>query len=79
MASVSTAVSMAAFIAANGGMSVVGIVRMSRTSTPAPSPQHAAQHFHGMQRLAPCSVVDLVVAACAECADHGGVATSVPK
>ena len=38
---------------------------------PASSPQHAPQHFHGMQRLAPCSVVDLVSAAGAGCADHG--------
>ena len=35
------------------------------------SPQHASQHFHRMQRLAPCSVVDLVAAAGAGCADHG--------
>jgi hypothetical protein len=36
-----------------------------------PSPQHAAQHFDGMQRLAPCSVVDLVAATGAGGADHG--------
>jgi hypothetical protein len=35
------------------------------------SPQHAAQYFHRMQRLAPCSVVDLMAATCAGGADHG--------
>ena len=35
------------------------------------SPQHAAQHFHRMQRLAPCSVVDLMAATCAGGAHHG--------